>query len=257
MKRMVPILLAPGNAQNKEYTWVLKIEDAKGNFVTADVKVNLSWSFNSNIGVGREKQDYKISIDKTKLNSATFKGPIKKISLSTNTSNPTSAENEALKNTPIEIKLKMKRYTADNILIGSYSSVEKNNLTETVGIGNKVSPSSNYPLDIAAGGNHLKMDNKGALSFGKVIVDSTTRYSNVTLSNELGLFIINFSTDSDDNADQYTVILSRATNGVNTYTTASSNGYRILCTSEGNINFYSNEVQQVVYIKKMIKIMSY
>ena len=76
------------------------------------------------------KQYYKISIDKTNLGSATFKGPIKKISLKARSSinsglipiiPPTDAENYALNNVSIQIKLSMKRYNPNNVLIGSYS----------------------------------------------------------------------------------------------------------------------------------------
>lgn len=239
------------------------------------------------------KQYYKISIDRTNLGRATFKGPIKKISLKARSSidsglipiiPPTDAENNALNNVSIQIKLSMKRYNPNNVLIGSYSGGSyKKNLVKTVGIGDAVSPTSSYPLDIAAGGNHLKMDNEGALSFGKIILDSTTDINNFTLANnELGLFIINFSTSDDPAATQYTAILSRV--GRNTlddmggplippiggigggsseynYSTfaTDSGGYRLECTGDGEFIIYNSNggPQPVCYLKKIIKIMSY
>ena len=118
----------------------------------------------------------------------------------------------------------------------------------------------------------------GALSFGNVILDRDTPINNFTLANnELGLFIINFSTSNDVTATQYTAILSRVgrkalifnppiggigggSSEFNFSTFATdSGGYRLECTGDGKINIRNSnsDLQTSACIKKIIKIMSY
>ena len=126
-----------------------------------------------------------------------------------------------------------------------------------------------YAYVINAGGNSLKMDKDGALNFGKVILGTAKDIKNVTLNDELGVFIINFRTSASLTENSYTAILSRfGTNRIDikgdtkafkTFSTNSGN-YRLSCDSDGKITIYdisSNKELNEAYIEKIIKIMNY
>lgn len=236
-------------------------------------------------GGGGTKQAYGSIVIEKEILSHYFKAPVT-VKLISNSESVNPREEEALASITISPTFNIREYVKNNVLIGSVKEdVTKSNLYETVGIGNAVSPSNAYPLDIAAGGNHLKMDSGGALSFGEVIFDGIRSVNDFTLAdNELGLFVINFTTSDDLAATQYTAILSRvgrntsddmggplippiggiggSSSGYNYSTFATdSGGYRLECTGDGKIKIYnsnSSEGQQPgCYLRKIIKIMNY
>lgn len=233
-------------------------------------------------GGGNTKQAYGSIVIEEKILSHYFKAPVT-VKLISNSEPVSPREEEALASITIAPTFNIRECVKTNVLIGSVKEdVTKSNLYETVGIGNAVSPSNAYPLDIAAGGNHLKMDSGGALSFGEVIFDGIRSVNDFTLAdNELGLFVINFTTSNDMTATQYTAILSRVDRNVlsdvvnppiggiggdsseydfNTFAT-DSGGYRLECTADGKIKIHnsnSSEGQQPgCYLRKIIKIMNY
>lgn len=251
-----------GTDQDEHYTWKLIISDENENREEIAVNVTLHPPVRDLIELSYNR-NYDVSISKTDLMTR-FIGPV---SIQLEPESSAHIETQALNHITISPTFNIREYVKNNVLIGSYKEgLDKSTLYETVGIGNAVSPSGNYPLDIAAGGNHLKMDNEGTLNFGKVILDSTTAFSDFTLADdELGLFIINFSISDSNFADHYTTILSRvARTGsadnikFGTFTTDSA-GYRVRCTGTGKIMIYNSkgEPQSGCYLKKIIKIMSY
>ena len=230
-------------------------------------------------GGGDTKQVYSSIVIEEEILSYYFKAPVT-VKLISNSESVSPREEEALASIIIAPTFNIREYVKTNVLIGSVKEgVTKSNLYETVGIGNAVSPSNAYPLDIAAGGNHLKMDNGGALSFGEVIFDGIRSVNDFTLADdELGLFIINFSTSDDPAATQYTAILSRVGRNVlgdavnpppggigggsseydfSTFAT-DSGGYRLECTADGNIKIYNGSTKlNSATIRRIIKIMNY
>lgn len=260
-----------GTDQDEHYTWKLIISDGNENREEIAVNVTLHPPVRDLIELSYNR-NYDVSISKTDLITR-FIGPV---SIQLEPESSALIETQALNHITISPTFNIREYVKNNILIGSVpESVDKSELYETVGIGNAVSPSNDYPLDIAAGGNHLKMDNEGALNFGKVILDSTTAISDFTLADdELGLFIINFSTSDYATATQYTAILSRvgrnshpikppAGGDINKYKFSTfatdSGGYRLECDSNGSLKVCNSngDQQDGIYIKKIIKIMSY
>lgn len=245
------------------YNWALLVKDNNN-----EEKITFNVTLHAVNTAGMTKQVYDgFTIEKENLSNH-FKAPVTVKLVSTNPS-PSDRENEALRNIRISPTFNIRNYVKNNILIGSVStSVDKSKLYETVGIGNDISPSDAYPLDIAAGGNHLKMDNEGALNFGKVIYKNAF-ISNVNLGSETGIYIIYFTIYADDQmtlvgAKQYTSILCRlniAENSlVGSYAT-DSGGYRLECTGAGTIIIYNSNgdeiSQDTARINKIIKIMSY
>ena len=242
------------------YNWVLLVKDNNN-----EEKITFSVTLSAVNTAGQTRQVYDNFTIEEKNLSMHFRGPVTVQLISSNGENTDFREEEALKNIHISPTFNIRNYVQNNVLIGSVQeSIDKSALYETVGIGNAVSPSDAYPLDIAAGGNHLKMDKDGALSFGKVIYKNMP-ISGVDLGYETGIYIINFIIYADDQmnlvgAKQYTSILCRFNIGgdalVGSYAT-DSGGYSLLCTSMGSIEIYKGSViQDGIYINKIINIMS-
>lgn len=238
------------------YNWALLVKDNNKN----EEKITFSVTLNAVNTTGQTSQVYdKFTIEKKNL-SMHFRGTVTVALISSNDGNMDDRERLALQKIYIDPTFNIRNYVQNNVLIGS-ASVNKSELYETVGIGNNISPSDDYPLDIAAGGNHLKMDSEGALNFGKVIINTSTSIKEVTLNKELGVFIINFKFANSDSVAKYTAILSRySLKGFETY--AATNGkYKLGCDEDGMITVYNNSGSEDevsgVYIDKIIKIMSY
>ena len=248
-----------GTDQDEHYTWKLIISDGNENREEIAVNVTLHPPVRDLIELSFSRS-YDITISKADLMTR-FIGPVN-IQLEPESS--ALIETQALNHITISPTFNIREYVKNNILIGSVpKSVDKSELYETVGIGNAVSPSNDYPLDIAAGGNHLKMDNEGALNFGKVILDTNTSNSNYYLPLEMGLYIINFVIDPySDTSTEYTAVLS-LNNDTNSPSCATVTGfgetsYTLMRNSSGYINVANKTgMPEKIIIRKIIKIMSY